>query len=255
MGRAVIGGLMGVAAGAMMAYAILGLIDLGSCFGACTDQVALVPYLGGSIVLLIASTFVWRGSFVLAPVAGLLVAGLLALRDGVQLDGMTLWLTAVVVLSVLSGPLILSVIWARGHRRNRIAQELVATGSRAVAVVQGVRQTGLVINHLPQVEVTYQIRPLDGTPAFSNSKKQVVSYGEIAPRPGLAWPAWYDPTDHSRVAVGAPTGAAIDQATQARLAEFGITVEQAYGYNPLGAAGQGAPAGPTGFGAPGGFGG
>lgn len=254
MGRILLGVAMAVVAGATMAYAIVNLAQLGSCAGSCPDHLVFVPALMLGLGALGAAWFLWDGAPVVAPVVGLATAGVLAWRDGVQLTGESLGLTAVVTLGVLSGPVAVGLFWAHARRRRRTAAELVATGSRAVAVIQAVRQTSLYVNNRPQVEVTYHVRPLDGAPAFTATKKQLIGYGEVAPRPGLAWPAWYDPGNHSRLAVGAPTGSALDPATQAQLFAFGLTPEQAYGYNPLGAAGPAAPAGPSGFGAPQGFG-
>ena len=157
---------------------------------------------------------------------------------------------ATIAVPILIRPAIVLAIVLRGRSKAKLGQHLVATGQRAVAQVQGAQETGVFINNRPQVRVSYLLHPLDGTPSFAHTKTQTLGFTEIPPRPGLAWPAWYDRADQSKVAIGAPSGAALDAQTEQLLREFGISVQQAYGYDPGRPVGvpQGAPAvfGPAG---------
>ncbi|WP_370325785.1 DUF3592 domain-containing protein [Euzebya sp.] len=241
--KTVVGVVLSAVAGASFAYGITEVIDSASlerCFAGCAPPTAALGAMGAGFVLFIVSAFTWgpRTWFV-APPVGLVTALVLALGNGVELTGSTLGWAAFIALSVLAGPLLLGAFVLRGRAKAKQAAHLVATGQRAVAHVQGARQTGVYINNQPQVRVDYLIRPLDGSAPFGHQKAMTIGYAAIPPRPGLLWPAWYDPADPSKVAIGAPSGQAIDAQTEATLREFGISLVQAFGYDPRG----GQPAG------------
>lgn len=241
-----IGGVLAAVAGALGAWAIVNVVDLGSCIGACEEQLAVVPFLIGATVLLLVAAFLSRWAMVIAPVVGLVTAGVLLVADGADI-GANLGMAGFIAFSVLLGPAIVVAIAIRSRAKQKVAANLVATGQRAVAHIQSVRETGVFINNRPQVEVSYVIHPLSGAPAFPHTKRQTLSFGAPPPRPGLAWPAWYDPADPQTVAVGAPSGAGLDPASQAQFAEFGLSPTQVYGYDPTaGAQGFGGPSSPAG---------
>jgi len=80
-----------------------------------------------------------------------------------------------------------------GHKKKQ-AENLMATGSKAVGTITGVVDTGMTINDNPRVKISFQIEPLDGSPAFAAEKKATVSRVQI-PQPGQRYPVWYDPAD------------------------------------------------------------
>lgn len=235
--KQVFGGVLAAVGGGLIGYGIVDTISTATAGVTTTsfDSFDLGPTIAAIVVGMLTymvGVFMWRGGFVVGPVVGLAVAFGLLLADGVELSSTNLGFAGFIAFCVLLGPIILVGLWFWSRGRQKKAQHLVATGQKAVAHIQGVRETGVFINHRPQVEVSYVIHPLSGQPPFPHTKKQTLSYAGIPPRPGLAWPAWYDPADPSEIAVGAPGGAALDPATQAQLAEFGLTPTQVFGYDP-----------------------
>jgi len=81
-----------------------------------------------------------------------------------------------------------------GRGKKAKAEQLMATGSRAVGVVLGVQDTGMTINDNPRVKMSFRIEPLDGSPAFEAQKTSTVSRIAI-PRAGDRYPVWYDAGD------------------------------------------------------------
>jgi hypothetical protein len=84
-----------------------------------------------------------------------------------------------------------------GNKKKREqAQNLVATGSRAVGTITDVQDTGMTINDNPRVRITFNIAPLDGSAAFEGEKTQMVSRVQI-PQIGQRYPVFFDANDHS----------------------------------------------------------
>ena len=81
-----------------------------------------------------------------------------------------------------------------GKGKREKAENLLATGSKGVGVVQNVQDTGMTVNDNPRVKMTFRVEPLDGGPAFEASKTKTVSRVEI-PRAGDRYPVWYDQAD------------------------------------------------------------
>jgi hypothetical protein len=79
------------------------------------------------------------------------------------------------------------------------AENLMATGAKAVGTLTGVQDTGMTINDNPRVLMSFRIEPLDGSPAFEATKKTTVSRVQI-PQPGCRYPVWYDVADPSTFA-------------------------------------------------------
>lgn len=240
---AIIGAVLGIGGGVAGAYGIVAITRLGSCAGDCPEHLESLPFLIGGILAVVASAFFWRWAMAVAPVAGIITAGVLLVADGVEVLGDNTGFTAMIVLSVLAGPLILGAVGIWSVRRRAVTDRLVREGHRAVAEVLGAQPTGVVINHQPQLLVRYVIHPLDGTASFEYSQRRTTSFNEVVPRPGLRWPAWYRPGDTRKVAIGAPSGGPQDPITLGVLQQFGITVAQAFGYDP--AAGAGVPGAPA----------
>lgn len=245
MNRDTIGMLLAAVGGAVFAWGLMSVLS-GALPGICiADSLedcgvstnAFGALMAGIVIFVISAFFAPVKAWFTGPLVGLGTAAYLGVRGGAEIDSGNLGMFGFIAVCVLLGPAILVVIYGRQKAKAKLAAELVQTGRRAVARVQSAQQTGVYINERPQLQVTYQVQPLDGTPPFVHTKKQLVDYGGIQPMPGLAWPAWYDPADQSKVAVGAPSG--YTQETLQLLQEFGIPVQQAFGYDPSGAAGPG----------------
>ena len=229
--RAIIGMVLAVAAGIAGAYGIVDTVEAATCVELCSSPMGSTPFLIGGVLALVAASIFWRYAMVVAPIAGLATAAVLLTRNGVNLFGANLGFTVFIAVCVLAGPLIVVAIalYTRGRRRQ--AQEIAQNGLHAVAVVASVSGTGLYINNQPQVAIRYQIEPLDGSPPFIYDQRRTLGFGEIAPRPGLRWPAWYLAGRTDKVAIGAPSGLP-DASTLALLEQFGIAPAQAYGFDP-----------------------
>jgi hypothetical protein len=83
---------------------------------------------------------------------------------------------------------------AFGKRKREKAENLVATGAKAVGTVLSVQDTGMTMNDNPRIKMTFRIEPLDGSPPFDAEKTKVVSRVQI-PRSGDRYPVWYDLED------------------------------------------------------------
>ncbi len=94
----------------------------------------------------------------------------------------------------------LGVMKQRMLSRAQAEQELFASGTRAVAVVEGVRTTGVVLNNInQQVVLTLRVQP-QGEPEFPYERRLFVPIHAL-PRPGDVIDVAYDPADSSRVAL------------------------------------------------------
>lgn len=84
-------------------------------------------------------------------------------------------------------------------RRARAEHELFARGRRAVAVVEGVRTTWLMVNDDRQIVLRLRVQPR-GEPGFAYERRMFVP-SDTLPRPGDEIEVAYDPADPSRVAL------------------------------------------------------
>lgn len=97
---------------------------------------------------------------------------------------------------------------------------LMASGGKARARVMNVRSTGVVINHVNvRSEITFELQPLDGGPAFTGSKVATLSPTNM-PRLGDQFPCWFDRNDHSVFTVALTQQLSHDTVPMYR--EFGI---------------------------------
>jgi hypothetical protein len=133
----------------------------------------------------------------------------------------------IIVLSVLV-PLVITFVVLKNVRsafgmspeKAAKAQNLVATGSKARAMILRVQPTGMVVNMINiQCVVDFQLEPLLGGAPFNGQKKMMINQTQM-PRVGDVWPAWYDAANPAEFAVGMPDGASPDQIPVFR--EFGI---------------------------------
>ena len=111
--------------------------------------------------------------------------------------------------------------------KKKQAENLVATGTKAVGTVVQVQDTGTTINDNPRVAMTFRVEPLDGSPAFDAQKTKTVSRVQI-PRQGERYPVWYDPADPSKWAFAM---VADDQGRETMRQMFGEVAETFVGMN------------------------
>jgi hypothetical protein len=122
---------------------------------------------------------------------------------------------------------------AFGKRKREKAENLVATGSRAVGVVLGVHDTGMTMNDNPRIRMSFRIEPLDGSAPFEAEKTKVVSRVQI-PRAGDRYPIWYDAADRETWAYATVDN---DQGRESIRQMFGAAAETMTGVgDPAGAA-------------------
>jgi hypothetical protein len=75
------------------------------------------------------------------------------------------------------------------------AQHLMANGRQGTATITAVRQTGMLVNDNPQIEMDLQIS-LDGTSPYAATHRQVVALIAIPGfQPGATVPVRVDPQD------------------------------------------------------------
>ena len=100
------------------------------------------------------------------------------------------------------------------------AEHLQATGAKARARILAIQPTGTIINELNiQVNVSFQLEPLDGQPSFP-AQKQMTLNQVMMPRVGDVVPSWYDRADPTNFAVGIVGAITPEQIPLFR--EFGI---------------------------------
>jgi hypothetical protein len=138
--------------------------------------------------------------------------------------------TGIILIIVLSVavPIIITVVVLRGVRnafgmspeKQAQAQNLVATGAKARAMILKVQPTGMIVNEINiQCLVDFQLTPLAGGAPFNGQKKMMINQTAM-PRVGDVWPSWYNPANPTEFAVGMPDGLSQEQVAVFR--EFGI---------------------------------
>lgn len=99
-------------------------------------------------------------------------------------------------------------------------ERLTTSGAKARATLTSITPTGLTVNnHNVQVDISFWLEPLDGSPPFEASKK-IFCLETQFPRQGDVWPAWFDRADRSEFAVGMP--GKLDPQQIELYREFGI---------------------------------
>jgi hypothetical protein len=129
---------------------------------------------------------------------------------------------AVIVPIVITFVVLKNVRSAFGMSPEKVAQaqNLVATGSKARAMILKVQPTGMIVNEINiQCLVDFQLTPLAGGAAFNGQKKMMINQTAM-PRVGDVWPCWYNPANPTEFAVGMPDGLSQEQVAVFR--EFGI---------------------------------
>jgi hypothetical protein len=117
-------------------------------------------------------------------------------------------------------------------RKKKKVEALFESGSKAVGVVQEVRDTGMTVNDNPRVKMTFRIEPIDGSEPFQAEKTKVVPRVAI-PRQGDRYPVWYDPNDPETWAFAIIEN---DQGRESIRAQFGDAAATMTGMGNGGAA-------------------
>jgi hypothetical protein len=135
---------------------------------------------------------------------------------------------AIIIIFAVVVPLVITVVVLKNVRsafgvspeKQALAQNLVATGQKARAMILKVQPTGMIVNEINiQCLVDFQLEPLSGGGKFMGQKKMMINQTQM-PRVGDLWPCWYDAADPTQFAVGMPDGLSQEQVGLFR--EFGI---------------------------------
>jgi len=111
-------------------------------------------------------------------------------------------------------------------------------------MIVAVQPTGMVVNNIyVRSVVHFRLELLDGSVPFESSKTIMLAQTNM-PRVGDVWPAWYDPTNPTEIAVGQIEALTSDQIPMFR--EFGIPhpLDTTPGAPPPGVPAAGPPTGP-----------
>lgn len=84
-------------------------------------------------------------------------------------------------------------------KRQAAEAQLFQTGERAVATIEGVEGTGVMINNCPQMVLTLRVSPRHGS-EFVHQRKIVLAFGSVV-QPGHLIDVAYDPRDPRQLAL------------------------------------------------------
>lgn len=116
------------------------------------------------------------------------------------------WLRAIralYLLAVVVGvpAVLITAVAGRATRHERLREELMHSGQKAIATILDVQETGTVINHRPEVWISVTVRP-EGEAPFDAEITWVLSVTEAQTyRVGTKVNVYFDPDDHDRVAL------------------------------------------------------
>lgn len=155
----------------------------------CASPEAYQRMVGAGVVAQVLAFLLARYFFLLGLMfVSLGLPFLVVLRHDKSDDDWIMGLVFVVV------PFLLLLATPAIRKRARNIERLMAEGTEAVGTVLSVGDTGVTINHNPQVRLRFRIEPVDGGAAFEAEKSVVVSRVGI-PRPGDRFPVFFDPAD------------------------------------------------------------
>jgi hypothetical protein len=201
--RTLIGGLVGLAGSAAVAWGIHGLMLIGNCGGdgapPCPPEAT--PYFVAVAVGLPAAILAGIFGRTITTFAIFPAVAVGALWAGMDLTGgarATALLLGGIFGAVSLAPFALLPLQRRKRRR---AMRLITEGATAIGTVTSIRDTGVTINKNPRVTLTYRIEPEDGSLPFDGEKTMVVSRVHL-PQQGQRYPIWYDRQDRSQFAIG-----------------------------------------------------
>ena len=137
--------------------------------------------------------------FLIAGIGFTIVGAVLWAGGGLggSIAGVTFTMIGVIWVLVALG---LRGLYGGMARRAKAEQQLFETGTRAMAVVEGVETTGMVMNDVnQQIVLRLRVRPPAGA-EFIHERRMFVPFHGI-PRPGDTIEVAYDPADQSTVAL------------------------------------------------------
>ncbi|MER7335232.1 MULTISPECIES: SHOCT domain-containing protein [unclassified Micromonospora] len=201
--RKIIAHVVGAAGCVAVAWAIHGLLLIGTCGD--VGQPPCPPQAPGYLGALFGGII----GVVIAVIAG---AGLALPGLFLALTGAALWAAAELPATERGMPFLLAGIFGTMIlvplavlpfvlRRRGTAARLAAEGAEAVGTVTDVRDTGMTVNDNPRVRLTLRISPSDGSASFTGETALIVSRLD-APRRGQRFAVRYDPADRRRFVLG-----------------------------------------------------
>ncbi len=129
-------------------------------------------------------------------------ADLAGLIMGFVITLITLVFTAVITIVSVAVPLgLMFFIFRALQAAKEVEQKLIATGTRAPATIESIRETGVTVNDRPQVELSLLVAPIGGA-EFRVKHKGIISLLQI-PRfqPNNVIEVAYDPEKPHVVAI------------------------------------------------------
>jgi hypothetical protein len=82
------------------------------------------------------------------------------------------------------------------------AQYLMASGMPAQATIQGMRDTGMTVNEMPQIELDLLVQ-VPGREAYTVTHRQVMAHSVLGQlQPGATIPVHVDPQDQGSLMIG-----------------------------------------------------
>jgi membrane protein implicated in regulation of membrane protease activity len=189
---------IGLSGAALTGYSMFTLLSTGVCVGARIGQCSDFP--AGLVLGLLLATagmlmgggfLIFSGLFMAIGGAALAVGALGLMPDMPSFP----WLFGGMFFAGGLLPLFLGVVLRRaGAAKEKMAVELVLSGTRGIGTIVEVSDTGTTINDNPRVLIRMRIEPLDGSAPVERAKKATVSRVAV-PRVGERYPAWFDRAD------------------------------------------------------------
>lgn len=200
--------IIGLIGNLLVGYAIYSLLSgVGCVAGALTCNEAMTPamlLLPIGIIASVIGVFLGGGIFsftglFLAIGVGSMAAS--AFNDMGEMQSFGWWFGGMFAFFGLLPLVLMKGVAASTLKKQVEAERLVKSGSRGIATITQVNDTGVTINDDPRVEIVVQIEPLNGGATVERRKKSLVPRVAI-PRVGDRYPAFYDPADPSAWIMG-----------------------------------------------------
>ncbi len=119
--------------------------------------------------------------------------------------GVTIFVTLISCMAAIVPIGIVGAVFYFLFKKNQERQQLVATGVAAQASIVQVGQTGVLINHQPQLSIVLDVQPLPGQAAFApfrtNHQCVVPMMAMSRVGPGMSVPVKCDPQNPTRLTI------------------------------------------------------